>query len=70
MALDAALRKQLIEARRRIIAQLDDMRFRSLPGNPHGGGGPPNYNRVSAQLQDELCEINDLLGPGADDALP
>ena len=71
MALDAALRQQLVEARSRIIAQLDDMRFRTIAlGTPHGGAGPPDYDSVAAELQDELREINQLLGLDPDDDLP
>ena len=70
MGLDASLRQQLIEAQKRILAQLEEMRFRSIAGNPHGGGGPPDYDSVAAELQDELREINRLLGPDANDARP
>ena len=61
MPLDPELRQQLIEARSRIIAQLDDIRSRLLAGNPHGGGGPPNYDSIIVELRDELTEINQLL---------
>lgn len=67
MALDAELRRQLIEARSRITAQLDEIRFRVLSGNPHGGGGPPNYESIVVEFQDELSEINRLLGSDADE---
>lgn len=70
MVMDASLRKQLIEARDTIVAQLEEIRFRSIfARNPHGGGGPPDYHSVSHQLQDELREINKMLGPEADDPL-
>lgn len=70
MALDASLRKQLSEARDRIVAQLEEIRFRSIYArNPHGGGGPPDYDSVSTQLQDELREINKMLGSDAADPL-
>lgn len=66
MVLDASIRKQLIEARKRIIAQLDENRFREISlGTPHGGAGPPDYDGVSAELLKELREINRLLDPDA-----
>lgn len=67
MALDAELRQQLIEARSRITVQLDEIRFRVLAGNPHGGGGSPNYKSIVVELQDELSEIDQLLGLDADE---
>ena len=66
MALDDKLRKELSEARERIIAQLDDIRYVSSNLSfTHFGGGSPNYKRLYAELQDELRQINELLGcPG------
>lgn len=67
MTLDASLRKQLIEARKRIIAQLDENTFRVIGlGTPHGGAGPSDYDSLSAQLLKELREIDRLLDPNAD----
>lgn len=57
------LRDQLIEARQRIIAQLDEMNFRpTAQGFARRGGGPPDYGSLIAELEDELREINALLG--------
>ena len=69
MTLDSSMRKELIEARKRIIAQLDENRFRVIGlGTPHGGAGPPDYESVSAQLLEELREIDRLLDPDEDAA--
>ena len=64
--LEEQLRQELSEARERIIAQLDDIRYVSSNlGFTHFGGGSPNYKRLYGELQDELREINKLLGaPG------
>lgn len=68
MELDEALKQQLVEARKIIIAQLDEMEFRATAkGIPRGGNtwgnlaGPPDYREVYAQLKDELRQINELL---------
>ena len=56
------LRRQLIEARERITAQLDAIDFRARGA---GGSGRsiklPDYTAVAAELQDELREINAIL---------
>jgi hypothetical protein len=64
MATDAEppIRDQLIEARKRILAQLDEMEFRATaPGFARRGGGPPDYRSLIAELEGELREINTLL---------
>ena len=64
--MDEKLRKELSEARERIITQLDDIRYVSSNLSfTHFGGGSPNYKRLYGELQDELREINKLLGSSA-----
>lgn len=63
MALDEALKRQLVDAREKIIAQLNEIEFRSTEsGFARRGVGPPDYRIVYAELQDELRQINDMLG--------
>jgi hypothetical protein len=67
MATDAEppLREQLVEARKRIIAQLDEMNFRATAaGFARRGGGPPDYGGLIAELEGELREINAILDTG------
>ena len=59
--LEPSLRHQLIGARARIIAQLDELNFRAT-GRPGNGGAPPDYRSVIAELEGELRDIDDLLG--------
>lgn len=66
MAVDAALRAELIEARDRIIAQLDEIQFRATAKGFARRGGPPAYGQIYAELKNELCEINELLEPSDD----
>jgi hypothetical protein len=63
MATDAEppMRDQLVEARERIIAQIDEMNFRSR-GFQYVGRGPPDYRGLIAELEGELREIDKLLG--------
>jgi hypothetical protein len=59
------LRDQLIEARERIAAQLDEMNFRaSAAGFARRGGGPPNYHGLIAELEGQLREIDAILDSG------
>jgi hypothetical protein len=60
MSLDPATRQQLIEARERIKAQLIDDERASR--NSIGRGGPPALGDVYAELQDELRQIDEMLG--------
>ena len=59
MGLDAPLREQLIEARKAIVAQIDELidleRFSYKRR-------PPDCRDVYAELQDQLREIDELLG--------
>lgn len=64
MTLDPATRKQLIEARARIKAQLID--DEGLTGGCAPGGGPPDLRGVYAELQDELRQIDEMLGIDTD----
>jgi hypothetical protein len=62
MALDTATRNQLIEAREKLIAQLDELEFRATAaGFGQRGGGPPDYREVYGELKNELREIDELL---------
>jgi hypothetical protein len=65
MALDATLKKQLLDARDKIIAQLNETRFPSTP-RWRGGGGPV-HDYAYDELQKELREIDELLGFEEDD---
>jgi len=61
---EPSLRRQLIEARTRIIAQLDELHYRATAIGFARRGGPPDYRDVIAELQGELREIDALLGDG------
>jgi hypothetical protein len=67
MALDAALRAELMEAREKIIAQLDEIEFRATAKGFARRGGPPAYGQVYAELKNALSEINELLEPSDED---
>jgi hypothetical protein len=56
------LRDQLIEARKRIIAQLDEMNFRATALGFARRGGPPDYRGLIGELENELREIDAILG--------
>jgi hypothetical protein len=60
---EPSLREQLIEARAKIIAQLDELQFRSFIADParRGDGGPPDYRSIYAELEGQLREIDALL---------
>jgi hypothetical protein len=58
---EPSLRQQLIEARAKIIAQLEELSFRTHASFARRGGGPPDYTSVIAQLEAELREIDSLL---------
>ncbi|HEY0311109.1 MAG TPA: hypothetical protein VGC56_01295 [Allosphingosinicella sp.] len=57
------MRQQLLDARATIVAQLDAMDFRTVATSAQGG--PPDYRGLTAQLQEELREIDALLGEDA-----
>jgi hypothetical protein len=50
------MRKQLVEARERIVAQLDAIKLRS-----YGSIYPQDYRGLVAELEQELREIDGLL---------
>ena len=62
MALDAALKKQLLDARENIIAQLNATQFPTTPGGIPRRGAGPAYDYAYVGLQQELREIDELLG--------
>jgi hypothetical protein len=64
MTLDAETRSQLLEARKTIVAQLNDLEFR-VTGRTGGWRrrGPQDAGDVYEVLEDELRQINELLGP-------
>jgi hypothetical protein len=64
MALDAALRRQLVAARKNITTQL--MQLEGAAIDPFSLGGSPDCRDVYAELQRELHEIDDMLGTAAD----
>ncbi len=70
MSLDPQIKNQLIEARQRITAQLDELYFRATAkGFARRAGGPPDYRGVYAELESELNQINEILKNNeADDA--
>jgi hypothetical protein len=59
------MKEQLLSARERIIAQLDDIDFRvkasGWEGRRQGGMRHPDYADVAAELEGELREINSIL---------
>lgn len=59
---EPSIRRQLIEARTRIIAQLDELDYRATAIGFSRFGGSPDYRDVIAELQGELREIDALLG--------
>jgi hypothetical protein len=65
MALDEKLRRQLIEARENIGAQL--MQLEGARVDPYAQGGMPDCRNVYADLQRELHEIDTLLEAGGED---
>ncbi len=56
------LRDQLVEARKRIITQLDELNDRATVPEVAPGVGHPDYRNLIAELEDELREINAILG--------
>jgi hypothetical protein len=58
MALDAEVREWLVEARNRIAAQIDELISVAKYSYEEG---PPDLRDVYAKLQNQLCEIDDLL---------
>src|SRR6266498_4043865 len=62
MSLDATTRRQLVEARKKIIAQLDELEFR-VTGNSGAWRrrGPQDAGDVYDELKHELGKINQLL---------
>jgi hypothetical protein len=68
MALDEKLRRQLIEARENIGAQLTQLEGARVDPYAQGGiqGGIPDCRNIYADLQRELYEIDRLLNAGED----
>ena len=64
--MDTSLRNELVAARAKIVEQLDDLEWRSIPYAQNNEGGPPDYRSIAATLRDQLSEIDKLLK--ADDA--
>ncbi|HEX4695704.1 hypothetical protein [Sphingomonas sp.] len=63
---EPSLRDQLVEARTRIIAQLDELNYRVTAPFARRGGRV-DYRNLVAELEGELREIDALLG-GLEDA--
>jgi hypothetical protein len=68
MSLDPATRRQLAEARKKIIAQLDELEFR-VSGNSGAWRrrGPQDAGDAYDEPRNELREVNELLGLDSDD---
>jgi 3-oxoadipate enol-lactonase len=64
LGLDKDLKDQLFEARGKIVAQLDELKYRASTPGIGRRGGPPDYGDVVAELEKELREINDIFGMG------
>jgi hypothetical protein len=71
MPVDDTTRRQLLEARRAIIAQLDDLEVRWTGGRSGHWRlrAPQDARDVYDQLMQELREINELLGLDSSDAV-
>lgn len=69
MSLDATTRRQLCEAREKIIAQLDELEFRLTGIRGAWRRRGPHENDAYDALKMELREINQLLGLEADEGL-
>jgi hypothetical protein len=57
-------REQLVEARKGIIAQLDELNFRATAPFARRDGGPPDYSGLIAEFQEQLREIDAILNGG------
>ena len=55
------MREQLIEARAKIAAQLEELHLRTAPC-ARGNAIPPDFQPVIAELEGELRDIDALLG--------
>lgn len=55
------LRSQLIEARKNILSQLDELKVRAIGIGRTIQDAPPRYRSVIAELESQLNEINLLL---------
>ncbi|HKR91334.1 hypothetical protein [Novosphingobium sp.] len=58
---EPALRQQLIEARKNIIVQLDELNFRARRDGRTSRDAPPDYRSVIAELEEQLRDIDILL---------
>jgi hypothetical protein len=56
------LEDQLIEGRKKIIAQLDELNLRATARGRGPWARQPDYRSIIAELEDELREINAILG--------
>jgi hypothetical protein len=68
MSLDATTKRQLVEARETIIAQLAQLEFR-VTGTRGSWRprGPQDRGDIYDELKNELREINELLGLDSED---
>jgi hypothetical protein len=70
MPVDDDTRRQLLEARHAILAQLDDLEVRWRGGRASGHWqlrGPEDAGDIYDELKQELREIDELLGPDSSD---
>jgi len=66
MGLDPDLRKQLVEAREVLLAEIDEVECRAKA--PYRAA--PDYRDVFAELQKQLGEINEILEPDEQEIRP
>ena len=73
MSVDDATKRELVEAKRAIIAELDDLETKWMTGAGPSGHwrlrGPQDTGDAYDQLMQELREINELLGLDSSDGL-
>ncbi|MEA3058976.1 MAG: hypothetical protein QOE50_388 [Sphingomonadales bacterium] len=68
MSLDPTTKRQLVEARKRIIDQLNQLEYRVTPVlGSWRRRGPQDRGDVYDALKNELHEINELLGRSGND---
>jgi hypothetical protein len=58
---EPTLRDQLVEGRRRIMAQLDEVNARATARGRGPWAQPPDYRSIAAELENQLHEINAIL---------
>lgn len=69
MTIDPTTRRELLEARDAILGQLEEIEFRATAQGQASvrKGGTPDYRDVYARLQQELGDIDQMLGSDLND---